>query len=172
MSDRPTCQVVKRAGQRGARIHPKGCKLRRTVDKQGKTTRTTRTGQVKTQIAERGKKHRLSVRGPNKQAISFVWDTGATVSTISVLNALKIGLIKKANNKRGWSPDDGATMGPTISTVDPHGKRTPGHVVRDVFLQLPNGGYVRGDIVVQARAWSVYGQSHIPFTESYRVKFR
>ena len=29
---KPTCRVVKRQGQRGARIHPRGCQVRAEVD--------------------------------------------------------------------------------------------------------------------------------------------
>ena len=32
MPPKPTCKVVKREGQRGARIDPKGCKVRTTKD--------------------------------------------------------------------------------------------------------------------------------------------
>ena len=35
MPPKPTCKVVKREGQRGARIDPKGCKVRTTKDTQG-----------------------------------------------------------------------------------------------------------------------------------------
>ena len=35
MPPKPTCKVVKREGQRGARIDPKGCKVRTTKDDQG-----------------------------------------------------------------------------------------------------------------------------------------
>ena len=35
MPPKPTCKVVKREGQRGARIDPKGCKVRTTKDAQG-----------------------------------------------------------------------------------------------------------------------------------------
>eukprot|EP01051_Picozoa_sp_SAG22_P006616 SAG22_NODE_438_length_10500_cov_13.037496_4_plen_67_part_00 len=37
-SDRPTCKVVKRAGQKGARIFPKGCKNRTVADQHGEIT--------------------------------------------------------------------------------------------------------------------------------------
>ena len=35
MPPKPTCKVVKREGQRGARIDPKGCKVHTTKDTQG-----------------------------------------------------------------------------------------------------------------------------------------
>ena len=40
-----TCKVVKRKGQKGARIYPKGCKVRTEVDRAGNiTNRYTDTG--------------------------------------------------------------------------------------------------------------------------------
>jgi len=44
--DKPTCKVVKRTGERGARIDPKGCKVR--------TTRTGDTGAQDTTITQAG----------------------------------------------------------------------------------------------------------------------
>ena len=35
MPPKPTCKVVMREGQRGARSDPKGCKVRTTKDTQG-----------------------------------------------------------------------------------------------------------------------------------------
>ena len=41
MPPKPTCKVVKREGQRGARIDPKGCKVRTTKDTQGNKKKVT-----------------------------------------------------------------------------------------------------------------------------------
>ena len=42
MPPKPTCKVVKREGQRGARIDPKGCKVRTTKDAQGNKKKETK----------------------------------------------------------------------------------------------------------------------------------
>ena len=47
MPPKPTCKVVKREGQRGARIDPKGCKVRTTKDAQGNKKKQNKQGQEK-----------------------------------------------------------------------------------------------------------------------------
>ena len=47
MPPKPTCKVVKREGQRGARIDPKGCKVRTTKDAQGNKKKETKQGNEK-----------------------------------------------------------------------------------------------------------------------------
>ena len=44
MPPKPTCKVVKREGQRGARIDPKGCKVRTTKDAQGNKRQYNKQG--------------------------------------------------------------------------------------------------------------------------------
>ena len=46
MPPKPTCKVVKREGQRGARIDPKGCKVRTTKDTQGNKRQYNKRGEV------------------------------------------------------------------------------------------------------------------------------
>ena len=45
MPPKPTCKVVKIEGQRGARIDPKGCKVRTTKDAQGNKRQYNKQGQ-------------------------------------------------------------------------------------------------------------------------------
>ena len=55
MPPKPTCKVVKREGQRGARIDPKGCKVRTTKDAQGNKRQYNnynKQGQEKFKITE------------------------------------------------------------------------------------------------------------------------
>ena len=47
MPTQPTCKVVKREGQRGARIDPKGCKVRTTKDTQGNKRQYNKRGEEK-----------------------------------------------------------------------------------------------------------------------------
>jgi hypothetical protein len=47
MPPKPTCKVVKREGQRGARIDPKGCKVRTTKDAQGNKKKENKQGNEK-----------------------------------------------------------------------------------------------------------------------------
>ena len=47
MPPKPTCKVVKRAGQKGARIAPKGCVVRTDEDAAGVKVRRNKAGDVK-----------------------------------------------------------------------------------------------------------------------------
>ena len=47
MPPKPTCKVVKRAGQKGARIAPKGCVVRTDEDAAGVKVRRNKAGVVK-----------------------------------------------------------------------------------------------------------------------------
>ena len=64
MPPKPTCKVVKREGQRGARIDPKGCKVRTTKDAQGNKRQYNKQGQEKFKITEIRNEHAV------KQCIS------------------------------------------------------------------------------------------------------
>ena len=98
MPPKPTCKVVKREGQRGARIDPKGCKVRTSVNAQGskktedkrgqeKIKRTTRSGKM--QLALAGHRQRqfindwnnkpAAVRRQYKQNHHILYDTGANM---------------------------------------------------------------------------------------------
>ena len=67
MPPKPTCKVVKRAGQRGARIHPKGCTVRTNVDVgAGTKVRTNKAGEQKRKVVVRGREHQVTLaRAPN-----------------------------------------------------------------------------------------------------------
>mgnify|MGYP006066149131 CR=1 FL=1 len=53
MPPKPTCKVVKREGQRGARIDPKGCKVRTTKDAQGNKRQYNKRGEEKITLKTR-----------------------------------------------------------------------------------------------------------------------
>ena len=58
MPPKPTCKVVKREGQRGARIDPKGCK-----DTQGNKRQYNKRGEEKITLKTTGNEMRLVVAG-------------------------------------------------------------------------------------------------------------
>ena len=66
MPPKPTCKVVKREGQRGARIDPKGCKVRTSVNAQGSKTKEDKQGQEKIKRTTRSGKMQLAVAGNNR----------------------------------------------------------------------------------------------------------
>ena len=110
MPPKPTCKVVIREGQRGARIDPKGCKVRTSVNAQGskkkedkrgqeKIKRTTRSGKM--QLALAGHRQRqfindwnnkpAAVRHQYKQNHHILYDTGANMSTMTANTLRHIG---------------------------------------------------------------------------------
>ena len=61
MPTQPTCKVVKREGERGARIDPKGCKVRTTKDAQGNKRQYNKRGEEKITLKTTGNEMRLVV---------------------------------------------------------------------------------------------------------------
>ena len=117
MPPKPTCKVVKREGQRGARIDPKGCKVRTTKDAQGNKRQYNKQGQEKFKITEIRNEHAVTIAGsrqyatvvrhwktttgPNAMSVAqkgafkrnhkMIYDTGATMTTMSRAMLRKIG---------------------------------------------------------------------------------
>ena len=97
MPPKPTCKVVKRVGQTGARIHPKGCTVRTDVDVAvGTNVRTNKAGDKERKVVARGREHQVTVaRAPNAPSSEWVtgviYDTGATSSLFSQAAATKLG---------------------------------------------------------------------------------
>ena len=92
---RPTCKAVVRAGQRGARIHPRGCQIRQRIDASGVSTKRNKRGNVKRKIKSTGREVVVSVSraGFSHQ---FTWDTGAMTNTCGVVVARRWGLLSPA----------------------------------------------------------------------------
>ena len=73
MPPKPTCKVVKREGQRGARIDPKGCKVRTTKDTQGNKRQYNKRGEEKITIKTTGNEMRLVVAGARQHSTVRNW---------------------------------------------------------------------------------------------------
>ena len=68
MPPKPTCKVVKREGQRGARIDPKGCKVRTAKDAQGNKRQYNKQGQEKFKLAEFKEERIMTIAGSRQYA--------------------------------------------------------------------------------------------------------
>ena len=81
-ADKKTCKVVKRAGQRGARIAPKGCKVRTDISADGTTTRKNKAGETKIKRVIVQDKFFMAVTGtgPNQQSVINGWSQRSTQS--------------------------------------------------------------------------------------------
>ena len=110
-ADRKTCKVVKRAGQRGARIAPKGCKVRTDISADGTSTRRNKAGETKIKRTVGDNAFFMTVAGANQQSIINGWvsrsaaskrtykathkmlyDTGAEVTLMSRALCEKLGI--------------------------------------------------------------------------------
>ena len=72
MPPKPTCKVVKREGQRGARIDPKGCKVRTTKDAQGNKRQYNKQGQEKFKMTEIKDEHAMIIAIRSRQYATVV----------------------------------------------------------------------------------------------------
>ena len=102
--NRPTCKVVTRPGQRGAKIHPKGCKVRNVAEgyenqaNQGEVRKySKRTGLMKPRkqsVTQYERKHRISLSlAGEDQTAEFTWDTGASLTVMNRDTARHMGIL-------------------------------------------------------------------------------
>lgn len=115
---RPTCKAVKRPNQRGARIHPRGCRVRYILHNDGTIRKNAKADNrlkpAKQTIEIQGNRHfEFSARVGNSRSTRFLWDTGATSTSISQKTARKLGLLGETNqpiNGYRWGRDYFATI--------------------------------------------------------------
>ena len=117
MPPKPTCRVVKREGQRGARIDPKGCTVRTEKSAAGTMTTRNKAGETKIKAKEANNRFTLAIAGSTQQGIANGWsnrsagskavyksthqilyDTGAQVTLMSKALLTKIGVNWRRNN--------------------------------------------------------------------------
>ena len=144
MSTRPTCKVVKREGQRGARIDPKGCKVRTSVSAQGIKTQVDKRGLEKIKRATRMYRMELALAGHRqrsllndwsnkssaerrqyKQAHNILYDTGASVTTMTQDTLRHIG----------YNPDRQTNID-TIEVTDANGRTVRRKVLKNVVFNV------------------------------------
>ena len=69
----PMCKVIKRAGETGARIYPKGCTVRIERDASGTVTKKNKQGKPKIKKKVDDRAFRLAIAGEQKQGIVAGW---------------------------------------------------------------------------------------------------
>ena len=104
MPPKPTCKVVKREGQTGARIAPKGCEVRTEVSATGVKVRRNKADLVKLKLKTA------------KKALSFIISSepGFPESAMTVFGDSEDRETYRVNNQMLW--DTGASL-TTMSTV-------------------------------------------------------
>ena len=98
MPPKPTCKVVKREGQRGARIDPRGCKVRTTKDAQGNKKKETKQGNEKIKRTTTKRDMRLAVAG-----VSAIGTTATSrlLVRINSINWVDVGVFYGPGASRG-----------------------------------------------------------------------
>ena len=102
---RPTCRAVVRPNEGGARIHPRGCRVRYRVQANGSIRKVAKaTGQMKptkqTVELHGGQQFELNLKKPggNFPQSRFLWDTGASFTSMSEAVAKQMRLLTQAGN--------------------------------------------------------------------------
>ena len=94
MPPKKTCKVVVKEGQRGARIAPKGCKVRTRIVG-GVKTRTNKMNQIKRKAKTDERSFYVKVGRTQAATVTekWKWDTGAEVDTMSYESAERLGIL-------------------------------------------------------------------------------
>ena len=171
-ANRPTCKVVTRPNQRGARIHPRGCKVRNrvvggTVRKESRATGLLKP--VKHRITQRGHEQQLAIRVPgNLGYVNMTFDTGATHTVISEADARRLGILY-ANGL--LMP--GLRAGASENIIIAGGGNIMSRSVLNVpLLIIRTGEVVRGRIFIMPQSMPLLGISHIKHIKTLKIKFR
>ena len=137
---KPTCKVVTRPGQRGARVHPKGYKTRNRVQGDGTVRKESKLGRLKPQKLRvtSARNYYLQVaRGNGRTYTRMLWDTGATVTVMSYTTAKNIGILSKDGNLR-----PGLRYGADAQVTIASGERVTVKSIANVPLKLQRTGEV------------------------------
>lgn len=174
----PTCKAVTRPGQRGARIHPKGCKVRykvqadRSIRKVAKATPGV-LKPVKHKVYEyNGTQANFMIRYTRQHPgnrRNFLWDTGATWTTADVAGWKAMGVLTPNGEPRAplqW----GASKRIVIADGTESNVR---HIPRVPLAIMQTGESVSGGVLVMpAGASYLLGVSHIGKVKTLKVKFK
>ena len=90
MPPKPTCRVVKRAGQTGARIDPKGCTVRTEKSATGKLTTKNKVGETKIKVKEANNRFMLTIAGSTQQSVPNGWSKRSAASKVNYKEDHKI----------------------------------------------------------------------------------
>jgi hypothetical protein len=131
---RPTCKAVKRPNERGARVHPRGCRVRYILHDDGTIRKNAkadgRLKPAKQTIELQGERHfEFKAHVRNSRATTFLWDTGATNTSMNRRTARKLGLLGDNNQ-----PINGFSWGQNVYTTIADGSVMEVKTINDVPL--------------------------------------
>ena len=170
----PTCKAVKRPNQRGARIHPRGCRVRYVLNNDGtigKNAKATgRKKPAKQTILIEGDRHFMfNARVGNSPSTRFLWDTGATTTGISRKTARKLGLLGENNQ-----PINGYKFGRDATATIADGSVIRIKTIHDVPLTFREYAQetVRGIVTISPdeTSSSLFGVNMIRKVKTLKIK--
>lgn len=171
---RPTCKAVKRPNQRGARIHPRGCRVRYILHDDGTIRKNAKAdGQLKPAkqtIELQGERHfKFNARVGNSPSTQFLWDTGATNTSMSRRTARKLRLIGETNQ-----PINGYRWGDDVYTEIASGEVLRVKTIDNVPLTFANYAQetVRGTVLIanDETSSSLFGIGMIRKVKTLKIK--
>ena len=171
----PTCEAVTRPNQRGARVHPKGCKVRYKVQVGGQIRKVAKANPgvlkpFKRSIEVRGGHFRFQVRVRNSPQQKFMWDSGATYTSLNQKTARSLGILGVKNQ-----PINGFSWSGAHHTQIADGSLVPVKRIANVPLTFVRyGETVIGTIQIMSNesSSSLYGLSHIRNVKTLKVKIK
>ena len=170
----PTCKAVTRPNQRGARVHPKGCKIRYKVQGGGEIRKVAKSAPgvlkpAKQKIIIEGVNHfRFQVRVRNSPVSTFMWDTGASYTSMSQWTARRLRILGVNN-----TPIGGFKWSGSHQTQIANGTLVSVKRIDNVPLTFRRyDETVLGTIAIMPdeTASSLYGISHIRNVKTLKVK--
>ena len=157
---RPTCKAVVRAGQNGARIHPRGCQVRQRISADGSSIRRNKQGQIKRKIKTTGRELAVAV-SRSGYSHQFIWDTGAVLNTCGVVLARRWGLLRPSG---GIHATTGAFTTRRMNVRTANDQTLPARKFENVPITVSYGGHnyqITTDIIVLLNGNSLLGVNAI-----------
>ena len=176
MEVQPTCKAVTRPNQRGARVHPKGCKVRYKVQPGSGYIRKVAKANpgvlkpFKRSIEVKGGHFRFLIRIGNSAHSKFMWDSGATYTSINQKTARSLGILGVNN-----TPINGFSWSGSHNTQIADGSLVPVKRIANVPLTFVRyGETVTGTIQIMDNESSspLYGLSHIRNVKTLKIKIK
>jgi hypothetical protein len=118
-----------------------------------------------------GDQFNLNLKKPNGNfpQTRFLWDTGASYTSMSEAVAKQMRLLTQAGN-----PAQGLSFGPNVNIVIADGSHMSVRSILNAPLEIVRTGeVVRGEVIIMpGNGSSLFGVSHIRNVKTLKVKFR
>ena len=165
MPPKPTCKAVLKAGQRGVRVYPKGCKVRTTVAADGTKKQVNKKGKTKRKVKVTAESFYIGLYNSNhtKGPVSMVYDTGAVTTSLTPADLRVLG----------YNPD--RTTGiKYMEFIDANNNVTKNKVLKGCRLsvKIASNDFVSISVDIVVAPTNLLGMSAIKQLKRLKVKFK